>query len=141
MTPAAWLAQADPDRDHFDRWTETTRYVMLPAGVIWDAVKVPSLYGLPAADPDAGGVAVAGPAHHDPMTGVVYFLVPPDSDGEWPPGTEYLGAATYVCTPAVGVTDGLRPYWLQQPDGTGALVDPDELRAALAAVADTWQTA
>ncbi|MCM1964818.1 hypothetical protein [Streptomyces sp. G1] len=118
---------------------------MLPAGNIWDAVKVPSMYGLAVADPDAlTAVAVAGPSHHDPMSGSVYFLVPPGSGGEWPPGTEYLGEATWVCTPAVDVRKGerKRPYWVQAPDGSGALVDPDELRAALdAAVAGAGMVA
>lgn len=134
VSATAWLATADPDPAHYSRWTESTRSVMLPAGRIWDAVKVPSLLGLHIVGPAADQAPIAGPCHLDPVGGTVYFLVPVGTPGDWPPGVEYLGDTAHICTPAIGVTSGHRPYWLQEPDGSGALVDPDELREALSAV-------
>lgn len=134
MSKAEWLAQTAHDPLHYLRWTSLTGSVMLSAGLVWDAVKVPSLIGLPVADPDRM-TSVEGPSHHDPVGGNVYFLVPTGTCDTWTlDSTECLGVATYLCTPTPGIRDGRRPYWLQEPEAPAfPLVDPAELREALVA--------
>lgn len=138
MSTAEWLAQAARDPQHFLRWTTLTGSVMLSNGVLWDAVKVPSLLALAAIGPlDETGddeTSVQGPSVHDPA-GVVYFLVPVGTSAAWSlAGTECLSVATYLCTPMPGITDGRRPRWLREPEAPHfELVDPDRLRAALVA--------
>ncbi|MFD6421693.1 hypothetical protein [Streptomyces sp. NPDC060198] len=127
-TPAgAWLARADPDHEHADRWLKSAGVVLLPLGRFWSAVRCDGYDGLAAA------AAVSGPIVHDPVGQVVYFLVPTST--EWPdlPGSQLLGDTCWLAVPA---PDRLEPpgvHWLQAPDGSGLLVDPAALAAAFTA--------
>lgn len=127
ITPAeAWLAEADPDPVHAARWLQSAKVVLLPLGRRWAAVKVAEHDGLAAA------ADVAGPVMHDPAARAVYFLVAPDTD--WGlDGTEQLGDTCWLSVPVPSVTEPPGPHWISPPDGSGTLVDPRHLRAALVA--------
>ncbi|MFB6423704.1 hypothetical protein ACFV2I_20480 [Streptomyces microflavus] len=123
---AAWLARADPDRAHADRWMRSVGLVLLPLGIRWCAVKVDEHDGLAAA------ADVNGPVIHDPGGRVVYFLVPVGAATTWDcPRTELLGLACWLAVPAPQSTEPPGVHWVRPPDGSGLLVDPAALRAAL----------
>lgn len=129
MSPSAWLAQADPDRDHAERWLSKARIVLLPLGRAWDAVKVPRRQGLAAVE-----MGIEGPVIYDPAGQSVFFLVAPGTYVTWQlEGTSCLGDACWLSTPVPEVTHPPGPHWLQPPDGSGQLVEAGTLRAALAA--------
>ena len=130
----AWLAQADDDPQHAERWWTSTGTVLLPAGRQWDAVRIPAGRGRTAFT----AAAIPGPAVIAPADGYLYALVPVGTADTWDlPNAECLTTGAYITVPAPEqVTpdrDGRLPYWLQPPLGTGQLVDPVLLRSALTA--------
>ena len=128
LSAHAWLAQADPDPEHANRWLSQARVVLLPLGRAWDAVKVLAPLGIEAAR------SVCGPVIYDPAGHAVFFLVPAGTAKTWElADTMPLGEACYLTTPAPEVTAPPGPHWLHVPDGR-SLVDPHQLREALAAV-------
>lgn len=130
VSPAEWLAKADPDPEHAKRWLSSARILLLPLGRLWDVVKVPRLRGLAAVE-----MGVDGPVIHDPAGQAVFFLVPVGTAIVWDvDGTVCLGDACYLATPVPVVKTPPGPHWLQAPDGSGQLVDPETLRDALTAV-------
>ncbi|MGW1352856.1 hypothetical protein ACWCQE_26840 [Streptomyces sp. NPDC002409] len=123
-TPAeAWLAEADPDTRHADRWLQAARILLLPLGRRWSVVQTTEYDGLTAA------AVVPGPKIHVPG-GCVYFLVPVDTDWRTS-GTDILGDGSWLAVPVPTVLEPPGPYWLSPPDGSGQLVDPSRLRSAL----------
>jgi hypothetical protein len=125
----AWLAAADPDASRAQLWLTQTSIVLLPLGRVFDAVRVDG----PIAQP-AIAAGIRGPVIADPRGDAVYFLVPPGGWGAWPValrGIEYLGVATYLTVPSPSITAPPGVHWVQPPDGTGDLVDPEELTRAL----------
>ncbi|MGW1295172.1 hypothetical protein [Streptomyces sp. NPDC002533] len=125
---AAWLAQADPDRAHADRWMRSAGLVLLPLGTRWSAVKTAEHDGLAAA------ADVDGPVIHDPGGRTVYFLVPVAAGTSWDcPRTELLGLACWLAVPAPRTIEPPGVHWVRPPDGSGLLVDPVALHAALTA--------
>lgn len=121
---AVWLAAADPDPAHAARWIGASRIILLPLGRRWSAVKVDGHDGLAAA------AAVSGPSIHDPAGQCVFFLVPPRTVWDVA-GTECLGENCWLTVPTPTVTEPPGPHWLFPPDGSGQLVNADELRAQL----------
>ncbi len=123
---AAWLARADPDRGHADRWMRSVGLVLLPLGIRWCAVKTHEHEGLAAA------AEIDGPVIHDPGGRTVYFLVPVSAGRTWDcPHTEMLGLACWLGTPAPDRLEPPGTYWVRPPDGSGLLVDPQALHAAI----------
>lgn len=123
-----WLAAADPNPDHAHRWMGAVQIVLLPLGTMWDAVKAPSTLAMSAV---RAGI-LTGPIVAD--AGALFFLVPVGTHRTWNViGTECLGTACYLATPAPERTSPPGPHWLQPPDGSGQLVDAAALRAALEA--------
>lgn len=126
----AWLALADDDPDHAERWWRATGTTLLSAGRLWEAVSVAAERGRAAF-----GTGIPGPALLAPDDGLLYALVPVGTGTTWSlPGTECLGLGTYLTVPppdhvAPGRTG--QPYWLQPPTATGQLVVPVTLHAAL----------
>ncbi|MFE6025522.1 hypothetical protein [Streptomyces niveus] len=123
---AVWLAAADPDPIHARRWIGSARIILLPLGERWSAVKVSEHQGLAAA------AALRGPSIHDPSGQCVYFLVAPHTVWD-APGSECLGESYWLTVPTPAVKEPPGPYWLRAPDGSGQLVDAEELRAQLGA--------
>ncbi|MFE9296610.1 hypothetical protein [Streptomyces niveus] len=121
---AVWLAAADPDPAHAQRWIGASRIILLPLGKRWSAVKVNGHDGLAAA------AAVSGPSIHDPAGQCVFFLVPPRTIWDVA-GTECLGEDCWLTVPTPRVTEPPGPHWLFPPDGSGRLVNADDLRAQL----------
>lgn len=130
-----WLASADPDPGRAQLWMSQTRIVMLPLGSLFDAVRVPTAVGESIVD-----AGLEGPVVRDPRGSVDYFLVPPGTAGIWvtPKGVAdvtCLGTATWLTVPSLPVTTPPGAHWIQAPDGSGQLVDPERLADALARVA------
>ncbi|MEV6081094.1 hypothetical protein AB0L80_39290 [Streptomyces sp. NPDC052069] len=120
----SWLAEADPDAIHAERWLRSAKILLLPLGRRWSAVKAAQHDGLAAA------AGVSGPVIHDPADRCVYFLVPTAT--EWDrPGTELLGDGCWLAVPAPWVVEPPGPHWISAPDGSGTLVAPAALRLAL----------
>jgi hypothetical protein len=124
-----WLASADPDPSRAHRWMTQTNIVMLPLGKLFDAVRVPTEKGQVALDAGIGGPVVCSPEDD-----VHYFLVPPGTDTTWAHTTEIMcwGDGTYLMVPSLLVTTPPNVHWVQAPDGTGTLVEPEGLAASLA---------
>lgn len=123
---AAWLARADPDRVHADRWMRSVGLVLLPLGIRWCAVKVDEHDGLAAA------ADVDGPVIHDPGGRVVYFLVPVSAATTWDcPRTEAPRPGLLARRPRAPVNRAPGRPLGPPPDGGGLLVDPAALRAAI----------
>lgn len=135
-----WLAAAHPDPSSVRRlWLEDAR-AMLPVGVRWDAIKVPASILRQLAGDDPGQVrslltetGAAGPTVVDPGRSY-YLLVPRGTAAAWRVhGTECLGVACYLSTPAPSCTTPPGAHWLTPPDGTGVLCDPAAVRELVAA--------
>lgn len=123
---AAWLAKVHPDRTHAAQWIRSAGLVLLPLGVRWSAVKADEHDGLAAA------ADVSGPVIHDPGGRTVYFLVPVAAGETWAcPRTELLGVACWLAVPAPRTTEPPGVHWVRPPDGSGLLVNPAELHAAI----------
>ena len=124
-------------------WLEGSR-ALLPAGIRWDAVKVPAsiMFRLAGGDdPERVRAILAergatGPVIVDPRHSY-YLLVPPGTAAAWSThGAACLGLACYLSVPAPSRTSPPETHWLTPPDGTGRdLCNPHAvaglLRAAL----------
>ncbi|GGY81005.1 hypothetical protein [Streptomyces nitrosporeus] len=127
ITAETWLAEADPDGGHAARWLRAARLVVLPLGRRWCAVMAPAHDGLAAA------AGVQGPTIHDPVGRSVFFLVPVATPWADDLGTRLLGEGHWLTVPSPSVLEPPGSYWISPPDGSGLLVDPVRLHAALAA--------
>ncbi|MER5973003.1 hypothetical protein ABT112_25280 [Streptomyces sp. NPDC002055] len=124
-----WLAAADPDPVHADRWWDTMQVALLPVGQKWDAVRLGADDGIRITQRDD----ITGPVIHDSYGRIAYVLVPRGTSATWQvDGTECFGELCYLAVPAPERTEPPGPYWLQAPDGSGLLTDPATLAAALA---------
>lgn len=121
---AEWLAAADPDPEHARAWLGSATIVMLPLGSLFEAVKVE--------DTHADALGVPGPIIRDGGGRCRFYLVPVGTRATWDvDGIECLGDTCYLTVPVPARTAGPGPFWEQAPDGTGTLVDPVALAAAL----------
>jgi hypothetical protein len=131
VTGAEWLAQADPALRLDDWLSLPAGLAMLPAGRVWDAVVMPFSLGWHvrrALGFDLGGP----PLMHDLGCHRLYFLVPPGTATTWDaPPTRCLGVGSWLAVPHPAGVGGPAACWLSSPDGSGALYDPDVLRAAV----------
>ncbi|MFG2734345.1 hypothetical protein ACGFX7_05940 [Streptomyces harbinensis] len=118
---AEWLVSACRDPEGRLRWLASAGQAILPLGICWDAVRIPA--GTSPLPP--------GPIAQDPL-GALYALVPVGTAATWSArDTEPMGAPRYLQLPAPHRTGPPGIYWVQPPDGSGLLVDPDELHQAL----------
>ncbi|WP_432104454.1 hypothetical protein [Streptomyces sp. bgisy091] len=107
---------------------------MAPAGVDWDAIRVPRFVGLQVIEllgPQVGPVIV------NPAARTMYFLVPPGTTAAWTTlaPTTVLGKGSHVFLPARHQQKPPGPYWLtpcRQP-----LADTPTLRTTLASLLDS----
>lgn len=128
---AEWLVAADPDPDHARVWLSSTNIIMLPLGRQFEAVKVPERLG-----ESVLAQGVDGPVIRDGGGRCYFFLVPVGTRERWAvDGTECLGDTCYLTIPVPARTYPPGPFWSQQPDGSGLLVDPVLLLDALSAAA------
>lgn len=104
---------------------------MCPAGQWWDAVRVPrriALDVLGLLGTDTGAVI------EDPLSGQLYWLVPPGMADTWRfrPGAQVrvLGQAMHLAVPGPQRTAG--PHWRIPPTPSRCLTEPEALQAALA---------
>lgn len=101
--------------------------VALPAGNVWDAVKMRADLGKSVLDRLGDNV---GPVIHDSWGEMLYFLVPPGSSRSWDePSTWPRGSGTWVPVPGPEATSG--PHWLVPPDDSERFTDLDALRSAV----------
>ncbi|GGS16633.1 hypothetical protein GCM10010269_64700 [Streptomyces humidus] len=129
---AAWLAQGTVDRDKaLATWhSKPHGMLLLPAGIRWDAVKIPGEQGWLAYTRLQNRAASLGPILWDRWLDHMYFLVPTGSAALWPgPNPRLVTTGGWLAAP-----DPRRPVrravWLPcAPDGR--LTRPDQLfRAA-----------
>lgn len=132
-TAVEWLSAAAPDPAACRReWHRSgLGVVLLPAGQLWDVLKVPGTLGR-AALAVLGQLAVGrGPVLVDPGDESLGFFVPVGTAAWWVgTGVRGAGEGTWVLVPHPARRQrGLR--WLVPPDGSGALNDPVLLELAL----------
>lgn len=110
--------------------------VVAPAGIEWDAIKVPRFAGLQALKGLKPGSVLVDPTPSEP---VVYFFVAPGTAAAWhAPQSTALGAMTSVVLPPRSWQAPPGPYWLIPPAADQAirLTARDALHKALAAQCD-----
>ncbi|GAA2070530.1 hypothetical protein GCM10009801_21340 [Streptomyces albiaxialis] len=104
---------------------------ILPAGVEWDAVRVPHAVALTVLDKlgSAPGAILV-----DPQEQALYFFVPPRATDEWElANVRLLGVATFVVVPPPERIAPPGPYWLAEPGRQPwPLADAEALHAVLA---------
>lgn len=141
---AAWLEATHPQphsvRSAWD--ADVAAVVMLPAGVRWDAVRLPeSVVQLVATSENPEQVRamlaeleITGPVLRDPSGHVYYVLVPPGSAAAWRHHqmAPCLGNACHIATPHPEKVARPGLHWVQPPDGSGELSSPAAVRALLA---------
>lgn len=95
------------------------RTQLLPAGVLWDAVRTPISLGLPvlhrlkASPADA---AQLGPVLRDHADGRLYWLIQPGTTGGWPEGVRVLTTGSWLVTPRSVFDQTCRVRWAHLPD-------------------------
>ncbi|WFB09513.1 hypothetical protein LRS74_22525 [Streptomyces sp. LX-29] len=102
-----------------------------PAGIWWDAVKVPTAIAqrtLTLLGGDSGAVI------EDSYGAVWYWLVAPGAAGDWTV-QRVLGKGAYVAVPPQDRRYGPGPHWRVAPTHDGYLTEPGRLHAALLAAA------
>lgn len=105
-----------------------------PAGVDWDAIRIPdatglTLYGQLTADPDTADRL--GPVVLSARSQATYWLVTAGSGhGGWPPSCRLLGRGSMLLLPEPGV-DARCARWLHQPTTPGRLTGAVWLADAL----------
>ncbi|NUQ95596.1 MAG: hypothetical protein HOY79_03200 [Streptomyces sp.] len=125
----AWLASGEHDAAHAYRWWENhpDGVAIMPLGALFDAVEVPA----PLSSRLLPHPAI-GPAFTYADTQQLYVLVQAGTADDWPdPRALCLGEGHYLSVPDPSRRGPDGAYWLQPPDGTGALTDPAALLAAL----------
>ncbi|MEO3976279.1 hypothetical protein [Streptomyces sp. CAU 1734] len=137
-----WLAGSrNNPSEPLNDWTQRS-YTVLPMGVRFDAVRIPSDLVHAAVDTADDGVdhtvvadalrlAVAGPVLAD-HTRWYYALVPPQSTDKWPCGlARCLGRGAWIVTPRATITDHIGVHWCVPMDHPGALCDPARVVALI----------
>jgi hypothetical protein len=136
-----WLAASASNPGQAQRAWLDSGIALLPAGVLWDAVKLDAWLVHQAVGDSApelvrgvlAGLGIDGPVIAE-RSRPYYVLVPVGTAAIWDAhGTECLSVATYLTVPAISRTRPPGPYWLQPPDGSGGLCDPDVLRPLIEA--------
>ncbi|OIV36952.1 hypothetical protein BIV57_13240 [Mangrovactinospora gilvigrisea] len=107
----------------------------LVVGTLFDVLKVPAPVGTRVLEQLQQREAAMGPLLADSDTGSVYILIPPGTAGSWQAGGSAYdrAAATTLLVPIPGTTRSGR-HWLNPPDGSGELTDPDLLAEIVAAL-------
>lgn len=109
----------------------------IPAGVWWDAIRVPQSAGKRALEVLRGESGRPGPVIADPEGAkpCLYFLVPAGTAERWgTPGTRALGRNCFLVVPGGDRTQGPGPHWAVLPDPGCCLTDSDALREAITSV-------
>jgi hypothetical protein len=105
-------------------------FALMPAGVWWDAVRVP--YGQGRAAIQRLGRACGG-VIGDPYRAGLYWLIPPGSrEFAAAPGVVRLSVACWLAVPARDRTVPPGPYWAVPYERGRVLTAPGRLRVALA---------
>jgi hypothetical protein len=133
---AHWLAAASSESAQVNSDWQEWGLALMPVGRLWDVVKVLAVdEGSEMAAAGFMGCGIDGPVILDPHSGVHYLLVPRGTAETWSvPGTECLGDACYLGVPFPSRLSPPGCHWVIPPDGSGVLVDPQRLHAALEAV-------
>jgi hypothetical protein len=133
----AWLADADHDPAHaLDWWAHDLDHVaLIPIGRSFDLIQVPLTRGILALASLRDTAPRSWPVYTDREGDTVSFLVPVGTSATWVlDGTTALGDATYAWMPPPSALEPVGISWLQPPDGSGSLWDPQVLREALRTV-------
>lgn len=102
---------------------------ILPAGVKWDAVRVPRFMGLAVLDrmqSSPGSVIV------DPQERALYFFVPKGATSSWDLAeVRLLRGGQFLVVPPSDRFLPPGPYWLVEPGHWLSLASPEELHSTL----------
>lgn len=131
-----WLADADPEPAHAYRWWETPDgTALLPLGRAFDAVEVPPHL----TEALLNSRAVDGPVLRAHPSGAAYILVPAGTSHSWPADAlcPCLGDGHYLGVPDPARLAPVGTYWVNPPDGSGTLADPDLISAVIATLTRT----
>lgn len=117
---ASWLI---PQQSHRSRKGRSRvvhgDVVLMPAGVLWDAVRTPLNLGMPvlgrllAHEDDA---ELLGPVLADRMRGWLYWLISPGCTDDWPDWARLLGADSWLGAPTTAFAPTPDATWLHLPD-------------------------
>ena len=108
------------------------RVWVLPAGMLWDAVRTPEEVALPVLGQllaDGGDRRRLGPVLLDNRSHQVHWLVSPGHSASYPAQCRLIGAGGWLAVPGPGGALG-RLAWLHLPE-PGTLSAPAWLAAAL----------
>ncbi|MFI2213875.1 hypothetical protein [Streptomyces sp. NPDC020141] len=138
VTPETWLAGSHSDPDAVRReWAETA-YAMVPAGILFDAVRIHAELVH----------AVAGAGDHDTVSACLtetlagpvlcrtelcyYALVPAGTSESWQCGlARCLGRGAWIGVPRPGESDPYRLHWCAPMEEPGRLCPPDAVAALI----------
>lgn len=111
----------------------TLPVMLMPAGILWDAVRTPLALGMPVlerllADPD--DAPQVGPVLYDGERGLLYWLVQAGATDTYPEPARLLAAGWWIVTPALMYDRSRTARWIHLPCER-VLTGPAWLAAAL----------
>jgi hypothetical protein len=92
--------------------------VLLPAGVLWDAVRTPVDLGMPVLRrllADAKDAQLVGPVLLDDGAGCLYWFVSPGASDSYPLEAQLLGDGWWIAAPDVACGSSYRAAWAHLP--------------------------
>ncbi|MER6233379.1 hypothetical protein ACFY1L_46240 [Streptomyces sp. NPDC001663] len=124
-----WLMSCAPDPAEVARVWELRRFAEIPAGPCWRVVEAPlveSVHAIRRIGPER-----VGPILGDVYSDIAWWLLPLDMEDDLDHVRVFtVDPAGWVlkCPPVVHSLEGR--WWIERPDGSGRLTDPELLAAA-----------
>lgn len=130
---AAWLMSASSvPGGILSEWAASPDgLARIPVGRLFDVVRVSQALGHHVVERLQCARRHLGPVLQVQPNGVLEFLVPPGTAGEWTGELTVAGGRGSVLLAPMPGRTRLGRTWLYPPDGTGRLTDPGYLRVAL----------
>jgi len=109
------------------------RTVLLPCGILFDAVRTPDVLGMPVLDrllAEPADADVLGPVLWDQRGGLLYWLVSPGATDDYPDGARLLRRGAWISVPPPYGEATRDAAWLHLPEQR-IVTGPAWLSAAL----------
>lgn len=123
----SWLMPANTEL------SKDGRPALLPAGVLWDAVRTPVALGMPVLErllADTADAEQLGPVLLDDGAACLYWLVSPGSSDAYPDEAHLMGAGWWIAAPDELSQGTYRAAWVHLPEHP-IVTGPAWLAAAL----------